>query len=150
MECTLREALLKRGWQSQWFNETETIARIDSHYGLQSFVPFFFKHRLFAKDRYIPLRSLLGDSQIRILFSDTLARDADFLGLIETGGSAEFKSKKFPWSSFLQMEWPGFPRSRLNPLSYHYFVTDPDNGERWQMATITLTWIRDIVVRLPD
>lgn len=150
MDLSIHDALLQYGWKREWFNETGTIARTDSRLGIPCFVPFSRKHRFLNWHRYISIRNFLGAKGTMIRFSSALRQDEDFIGNIDSNDPSSHLTATFPWDKFLLVQFPPHPKS-LFSMNYHYFgVLDEDKKEMWKVRTITLTWIREVLVRFPE
>ena len=146
---SIREAMLAKGWRPEWFNETETIVRFSSRAGQPCFEPFFWKHRVFHRDRYLIIRNLMGGDGTLIRFSSSLSRDESFLGNIDSNETSETLAAVFPWDRFVVLRFEGYPKSRLD-INHHYFhALDKQAGRDWRVATVALTWIREVSIRLP-
>lgn len=150
MRISLKDLLLAKGWKPEWFNETETIARIDHRPGGAAFVPFFFRHRFFHRHRYLSIRELLGASGTRVSFPSALGQHYGFLGMIEGCRSYEQTSAEFPWEKTLLLDFPGYPISRLSPDAQYLYVLDEATGKKWKLWMPVLTWIRETTVDIPE
>ena len=146
---SIREAMLAKGWRPEWFNETETIARFSSRAGQPCFEPFFWRHRLFHRDRYLTIRNLLGADGTLVRFSSALSRDESFLGNIESSEPSEVLTAVFPWDRFLVLRFAGYPKSRLDINHYYFNVLDEKLSREWKVGVVALTWVREVCVQPP-
>ena len=150
MQLSLRDLLLAKGWKPKWFNETQTIARIDHRPGGSAFVPFYFRDRFFHRDRYLSIRELLGVSGTSVSFSSALGKAHGFLGMIEGCTSYEQTSAEFPWEKPLLLHFSGHPISQFSIEAQYLYVLDEAAAKKWKLWVPVLTWICDLTVYVPE
>lgn len=150
MDISIRDALLQHRWKREWFNETETTARIESRSGIPCFVPCSLKHRIFHWHRYISIRNFLGAKGTRIKYSSALSQDVEFLGLIDSNIPSPDLTARFPWDRFLLVDFFGYPQSVFDQDHHWFGVTHEEKGDMWKVRTTTLTWTSEVFVRFPD